>query len=71
MMLKKIAGEPLNILHTIGMEQLYPIIRMELRFSQTINLPKLKQAIKLVTQVIPQLKSTYNLNDNSWEVMIS
>jgi NRPS condensation-like uncharacterized protein len=68
MMLKKIAGEPLNILHTIGMEQLYPIIRMELRFSQTINLPKLKQAIKLVTQVIPQLKSTYNLNDNSWEV---
>lgn len=65
---KQIAGEPLNILHTIGMKQLYPIVRMQLIFTDKLDVTQLKRAIKLVTQAVPQLKSVYNLADNSWQV---
>lgn len=66
--MKPITGEPLNVLHTIGMQQLYPLIRMKLIFSERVDLKRLKKAIILVAQVIPELKSTYNLADNSWSV---
>jgi NRPS condensation-like uncharacterized protein len=61
-------GEPLNILHTIGLAELYPIIRCQIDFTQPLVAARLKQAVELVGQVVPQIFGCYVLQKNSFVV---
>lgn len=42
----QLMADPLNILHTIGLDVLYPIVRCEIRFSSIINIERLKKQLK-------------------------
>lgn len=64
--MKKYQGEALNILHTIGMDTLYPIIRISFKVNKTFNVAKFKKAVLQSTTVVPELLCKYNLNDNSF-----
>lgn len=63
---KRINGEPLNILHTIDLEQLYPIIRCQLKLSQPLDQPRLAAALQTIGQVIPEIFAGYDLTTNQW-----
>lgn len=65
-MMKKYQGEVLNILHTIGMEKLYPIIRVGFKLTGNFDEQRFKQALMRCCQVVPELFCKYNLNDNSF-----
>lgn len=62
----KYIGEPLNIIHTIGMQNLYPTIRIHFTVTNCFNLQRFKKAIKACTQVVPELLCKYVLTDNSF-----
>lgn len=64
--MKKYQGEVLNILHTIGMEKLYPIIRVSFSLTGNFDEQRFKKAIMNCCQVVPELLCKYNLNDNSF-----
>ncbi|MFD1670791.1 condensation domain-containing protein [Agrilactobacillus yilanensis] len=66
MMTAVTAGEPLNILHTIDLNKLYPIVRCQLTLDQALDLPKLYQALKTIGQVIPEIYAGYDLENNQW-----
>lgn len=50
---------PLNILHTIGFDQLYPVIRCQLTFSDPLDQDRLVKAINLTAKVVPELFCRY------------
>lgn len=58
---------PLNILHTIGFDQLYPMIRCQLKFATPIDSDRLIKAVNLTAQVVPELFCRYEMRDNSWQ----
>ena len=66
-MMTKYIGEPLNIIHTIGMQNLYPTIRIHFTVTNCFNLQRFKKAIKACTQVVPELLCKYVLTDNSFQ----
>lgn len=57
-------ADPLNILHTIELETLYPIVRCELTLKEPINVQKLERAVELVGQVVPEIFAKYRIQDN-------
>lgn len=57
---------PLNILHTIGLKALYPIIRCQLDVTGALDLNRLKRAIDLTAKIIPELFCRYDMANNSW-----
>lgn len=59
-------GEALNILHTIGMDKLYPIVRIHFRVSGQFDQSKFKKALVACGQVVPELFCKYVLKDNSF-----
>lgn len=59
-------GEPLNILHTIGMQELYPIIRINFTVRGKFNQERFEQALLKCGQVVPELFCKYVLQDNSF-----
>lgn len=59
-------GEPLNILHTIGLKELYPLIRTSFVVSNDFDLTHFKQAILLCGKTVPELFCKYVLNNNSF-----
>ncbi len=61
-------GEPLNILHTIGLKTMYPIVRCQIDFAQPLNNRRLKQAVQLVGEVVPQIFGRYDLEQNAFIV---
>lgn len=61
------AGEPLNILHTIGLETMYPTIRCQLDFANQLDHAKLIAALTAVTKIVPELLCKYQLSTNSFE----
>lgn len=61
-------GEPLNILHTIGLEQLYPLVRCQLDLDQSLSSTRLKQAVSLAAQVVPEILGYYDLPHNMFVV---
>lgn len=62
----KYSGEPLNILHTIGLKELYPIIRISFFVNGNFDISRFKRAIILSSKVIPELFCKYSLADNSF-----
>ncbi|MBB1078675.1 hypothetical protein H5S09_02140 [Limosilactobacillus sp. STM2_1] len=62
----KYPGEPLNILHTIGLKELYPIIRISFTVKGNFDVNRFKQAIMLTEKVVPELFCKYSLTDNSF-----
>ncbi|NLR32185.1 hypothetical protein [Levilactobacillus tujiorum] len=62
---------PLNILHTIGFDQLYPVIRCQLTFSDPLDQQRLVKAINLTAQVVPELFCRYEMSDNSWQPAVT
>lgn len=62
---------PLNILHTIGLKSLYPIIRCQLDLTGSLNLKRLKQAINLTAKIIPELFCRYDMDNNSWVPVVT
>lgn len=64
--MEKYKGEPLDILHTIGMDELYPIIRIAFKISGPFKLDKFKKAIMECAKVVPELFCKYELSDNSF-----
>lgn len=67
-MTQVIPGEPLNILHTIDLDTLYPIIRCAVTFSNPIDLDRFKVALKQVGQIVPEIFAGYDLSENSWQI---
>lgn len=59
-------GEPLNILHTIGMQELYPIVRIGFTVQDGFDQDRFEQALLQCGQVVPELFCKYNLQDNSF-----
>lgn len=59
-------GEPLNILHTIGLKELYPLIQIKFVVSNDFNLARFKQAILLCNKTVPELFCKYVLSNNSF-----
>lgn len=59
-------GEALNILHTIGLDTLYPVIRIELEFSQSLSKSRFEHALKGVCKVVPEILYRYNMQTNQW-----
>ncbi|MCF7522904.1 hypothetical protein L3X07_05130 [Levilactobacillus brevis] len=57
---------PLNILHTIGLKALYPVIRCQLKLAGQLDVSRLIQAVNLTAKVVPELFCRYELADNSW-----
>lgn len=60
------AGEPLNILHTIGMDELYPVVRIHFTVQGDFHLDAFKWALVECARVVPELFCRYNLQDNSF-----
>lgn len=63
-------ANPLNILHTIGLKTLYPVIRCQLQVAGQLDIERLRHAVDLTAQVIPELYCRYRLKDNSWEPVV-
>lgn len=61
---------PLNILHTIGLQELYPIIRCQLKVTGKLDVDRFRRAITLTARVVPELFCRYNLVDNSWTPVV-
>lgn len=59
-------GEPLNILHTIGMKELYPIVRIHFMIQGDFSLDRFKRALFQCSQIVPELRCKYVLQDNSF-----
>lgn len=59
-------GEPLNILHTIGLKELYPIVRIHFTVDGSFDLTQFKKAVEDCAKVVPQLFCRYRLADNSF-----
>lgn len=59
-------GEPLNILHTIGLKELYPLIRISFVVGSDFDLTRFKQAILLCSKAVPELFCKHVLNNNSF-----
>ncbi|MDF7682406.1 condensation domain-containing protein [Lactobacillus sp. ESL0679] len=64
--MRKYVGEPLNILHTVGLDTMYPIIRCELDFTSQLNRQRFTAAVAAATQVVPELLCCYDLATNSF-----
>ncbi|MBB1069657.1 hypothetical protein H5S40_05775 [Limosilactobacillus sp. RRLNB_1_1] len=62
----KYPGEPLNILHTIGLKELYPLIRISFSVDDRFDVGRFKKAIIQCNEVVPELFSKYVLEDNSF-----
>ncbi|MBB1123312.1 condensation domain-containing protein [Limosilactobacillus albertensis] len=62
----KYPGEPLNILHTIGLKELYPLIRISFSVDDQFDVERFKKAIIQCNEVVPELFSKYVLEDNSF-----
>lgn len=60
------AGDPLNIIHTVGLETVAPVVRVELTFAQALDKPKFEQALHAVVGVVPELGCRYVLATNSY-----
>ncbi len=63
---KKYAGDPLDIIHTVGLETVRPVVRVALTFAKPLALARLKQAVAAVVEVVPELGCRYVLADNSY-----
>lgn len=61
------AGEPLNILHTIGLDTLYPTIRCQIKFAGQLDQARFLGALKAVVKIIPSIMCRYEMKDNSWQ----
>lgn len=59
-------ADPLNILHTVGFQELYPIVRAELRLSGPLDHDRLIKAVQRVHQIIPELSGQYDLGNNQF-----
>lgn len=59
-------GEPLNILHTIGLDILYPVVRVEMQIEPQLDLPRFKTALTAVSQIVPELLCRYEMKTNQW-----
>lgn len=60
-------ADPLNILHTVGFEALYPIVRCEIKFNQPLDAERLENAVVSVTKVVPELMATYDIDKNEFQ----
>lgn len=60
-------GEPLNILHTIGLDILYPVVRGEISFDKRLDRSRFENALKSVTRVVPEIMCRYEMSNNSFE----
>lgn len=61
---------PLNILHTIGLKELYPIIRCQIQLTGHFDIDRFRRAVTLSAKVVPELFCRYNLADNSWTPVV-
>lgn len=59
-------GEPLNILHTIGVKTLYPIVRIHFNVTKGFDEERFKQALLECAKVVPELLCKYVLKDNTF-----
>ncbi|WP_295728738.1 hypothetical protein [uncultured Limosilactobacillus sp.] len=59
-------ADPLNILHTIGFDHLYPIVRAEIEISAPLDHDRLINAVDRVHHIIPELMQKYNLSNNQF-----
>lgn len=60
------AGDPLNIIHTVGLETVAPVVRVELTFAQALDKVRFAQALQAVVGVVPELGCRYVLATNSY-----
>lgn len=61
-------GEVLDILHTIDLDKLYPIIRCQVDFKKPIDIERLKKAVATAGQLIPEIFGSYDMKNNSFIV---
>ena len=59
-------NDPLNILHTVGFDVLYPIVRAGISLQSPLDHQRLKRAVAKVHAVIPQLTQPYQLAGNQF-----
>lgn len=59
-------GEALNILHTIGMDKLYPIVRVHFTVQGQFDRQRFERALMECGRVVPELFCKYVLKDNSF-----
>lgn len=62
--LKTYKGETLDILHTIDLDKLYPIVRCQIDFKKSIDIERLKKAVADIGEVIPEIFGSYDMKNN-------
>lgn len=60
-------ADPLNVLHTIGLDVLYPIVRCEIKLSKSLDISRLERAVLDAGKVIPEIFSAYQLENNTFK----
>ncbi|WP_461214979.1 phthiocerol/phthiodiolone dimycocerosyl transferase family protein [Lacticaseibacillus sp. GG6-2] len=65
-MARQYAGDPLDIIHTVGLETVRPVVRVALTFGAPLDMARFKKALSAVVEVVPELACRYELADNSY-----
>ncbi|GHP14566.1 hypothetical protein YK48G_19910 [Lentilactobacillus fungorum] len=63
-------ADPLNILHTIDLETLYPIVRCEITLAHQLDEHRLEMAVKLAGEVVPEIFAKYRIADNHFVSLV-
>lgn len=64
-------AQPTSLLHTNGFDKVYPSVLGVLRFTQPLDLSRLKEAIRRLSQSIPQIFCRYEIADNHFYPVVS
>ncbi|RXI78897.1 condensation domain-containing protein [Levilactobacillus suantsaii] len=61
-------GEPLDLMPTLNLTQIRPLLECTLSLTQPIDIERLRQAVQATQSVVPQITGRYNITWNRFEV---
>lgn len=64
-------AQPTSLLHTNGFDKVYPSVLGVLRFSQPLDIPRLKEALNRLSLTVPQIFCRYEIGDNRFYPVIT
>ena len=65
-MQKTYQGEPLDIIHTVGLDTVYPVVRCQIDFAKSLTLNRLANAVQKVSKIIPEIFCRYEIQRNTF-----
>lgn len=64
-------AQPTSLLHTTGFDKVYPSVLGVLRFTQPLDIPRLKTALNRLSQTVPQIFCRYEVDDNHFYPVVT